>query len=144
MSDELEAAIAEAEGTRTVEAFGNTYPVAEKVGLMPLMKFAVLAKKGVDSADMAALEVMYRLIQSVIADEAWERFEEDATVARANDEDLLGVVQQAIAVISARPTSRPGDSSPGPQTTGASSTASSAWEARKRELGLVPVASLVG
>ena len=123
----------------TIEAFGNAYRVADRVALMPMMRFAYLAKRGADSADMEAMVAMYDLLRGVFAPEDWERFERDAMENQADDQDLMRIVQAAISAITARPTGRPSASSPGPQTTTPNSTGSSSFEERKRALGLVPV-----
>jgi hypothetical protein len=100
---------------------GQSFALATKVGLMPLMRFAHLAQKGIDAADMDGLVAIYDLLRNVIADEDWGRFEEHASVTRADGDDLLEVVKQAMAAISERPTDRPSDSSDGPQATSDSS-----------------------
>lgn len=110
---------------RVVAAFGGRFAVADKVGLMPLLRFAHVARKGIDSADVEGLDAMYQLLRQVIADDEWDRFEEAATTARAGDEEILAVVKDAMAVISARPTGRPSASSGGPQTVSTSSPADS-------------------
>lgn len=104
-----------------VEFLGRQFTVAEKVGLMPLLRFAKAAKSGLDSADVDGMAAMYDLLQQCIADEEWAVFEDHATRERASDEDLLDVVKKAMAVLSERPTKRPSDSSTGPQTTSLSS-----------------------
>lgn len=100
-----------------VEFFGGRFQVAERVGLMPLMRFAKVAKSGVDSDDMAGLAAMYDLLEQCIAPADWQRFQDAADKARADGEELMKVVQTAIELISARPTGRPSDSSDGPQIT---------------------------
>jgi hypothetical protein len=132
----IEGAEAEA---RTIEAFGQEFRVAEKVAAMPMLRFAHLAKQGADSADIEAAAVMYDVLRAVFAPEDWDRFEDAATEARADNEDLFRLVQEAITVINARPTGRPFDSSPGPLTTTPSLTESSSFAERKAALGLVPV-----
>lgn len=107
--------------TDKVEFLGREFTVAEKVGLMPLLRFAKAAKAGVDSADMDGMAAMYDLLRQCIADEEWAAFEAHADDQRASDEDLLGLVQRAMAVLAERPTRRPSDSSAGPQTTTVSS-----------------------
>lgn len=92
---------------------------------MPLMRFAHLAQKGIDSNDMDGLVAIYDLLRAVIADEDWRRFEEHASVTRADGDDLLAVVKQAMALISERPTVRPSDSSDGPPATNVSSAGDS-------------------
>lgn len=100
-----------------VEAFGDRFRVAERVGLMPLMRFAHLADAGVDSEDMSALAAMYDLLEQCFLAEDWARFQRAATKARADGEALMGVVKEAIQVISERPTSPPSDSLDGQTTT---------------------------
>lgn len=138
--NEVQAAIAEAESARTITAFGETFRVADKIGLMALVKYAEMAKRGATTTDIEGLVVMGQVISGTLYDDAeYARFQEAAIVARADDGDLMEIVKQAIAVMSARPTMRPGDSSAGPSNTGESSTGSSDFEARKRAFGLVPI-----
>lgn len=87
--------------------------MAERVGLMPLMRFAHLASSGVDSEDMEALAAMYDLLEQCIADDDWPRFQRAATKSRADGEMLMAVVQKAIEAIGERPTGQPSDSSDG-------------------------------
>jgi hypothetical protein len=39
----------------TVECLGERYRIGDKIGLMPLMRFAHSAKQGVDSGDLEGL-----------------------------------------------------------------------------------------
>jgi hypothetical protein len=56
----------------------------------------------------------------------WDEFEAHATRQRTDDaSELFGVVQRVIAILSERPTSRPSDSSAGPQQTAPTSAADS-------------------
>lgn len=111
---------------------GQSFALASKVGLMPLMKFAHIARQGVDANDMEGLVAIYDMLRNVIADEDWERFESHATTVRADGDDLMGLVQQAIQAISERPTERPSDSSDGPQTTSDSSAGDSSSRVIRR------------
>ncbi|NUQ32421.1 MAG: hypothetical protein HOP99_06335 [Dermatophilaceae bacterium] len=111
---------------------GQSFALASKVGLMPLMKFAHIARQGVDANDMEGLVAIYDMLRNVIADEDWERFESHATTVRADGDDLMGLVQQAIQAISERPTERPSDSSDGPQTTSVSSAGDSSSRVIRR------------
>ncbi|PZG17806.1 hypothetical protein C1I95_14750 [Micromonospora craterilacus] len=104
-------------GGDKVDFMGDHYRIAEKVGLMPLMKFAMTAKQGANADDMEGLSAMYSLIKDCIDPAEWERFEQDAIDKKAEADDLLKVVQDTIQILSARPTRRPADSSAGPQTT---------------------------
>lgn len=132
---------------RTVEFLDAEFAVSEKVGLMPLLRFAHAAKSGLDSADMEGMAAMYDMLRQCIADKrvhqfqgriltkaeygelppeavkqvvtygGWGEFEAHVTKARADDEQLLGLVQTVMTLLSSRPTSRPSASSDGPQQT---------------------------
>lgn len=106
---------------RTIEYAGERFALADRIGLMPLMRFAHLARAGVDSDDMEGLDAMYALLKQCFTDEAWSKFEAAAERTRADGEELMGVVKQAIEAIAARPTGRPSDSSGGPASTSTSS-----------------------
>lgn len=110
---------------RTIEYAGERFALADRIGLMPLMRFAHLAKSGVDSDDMEGLDAMYALLKQCFTDEAWGDFERAAERQRADGEELMGVVKQAIEAIAARPTGRPSDSSGGPESTSESSAGDS-------------------
>lgn len=112
-------------GGKKITFMGEDYRIAEKVGLMPLMRFAMTAKAGADADDMEGLAAMYTLIRDCIDPGEWARFENDAIMKKAEAEELLKVVQDVIQALTARPTQRPTDSSAGPQTTSESSKASS-------------------
>ena len=116
----------------SVEFFGEQFEVADRIGLMPLMRFAKLAKSGADSADMEALVVMYDLIEQTVAPSDWPRFQDCADRNRADSDDLMGLVTKAIELISQRPTSRPSDSSDGPPATKLSSTVVSSLPVKQR------------
>ena len=105
--------------------FGETFRTADKIGLMPLMRFAVIAKGGVDASEMAGLVALHDLIAQCLADDEWERFQDHATAVRAEGDDLLEVVKQVFEVLSERPTQRPSVSSDGPLTAEPKSTAGS-------------------
>lgn len=100
-----------------VDFFDEVFTVADKIGLMPLMRFAKVAKGGADSADMEALAVMLDLLEQCIAPSEWQRFQDCADRNRADGEELLAVVTSVMETLTERPTSRPSDSSAGPQTT---------------------------
>lgn len=118
---------------RKVSFMGAEFAVADKIGLMPLMKFAKIAKQGVDSSDQDGLAAMYDMIEQCIADDEWDRFEAHATKTRADDEELLQVIKDVMQILSERPTSRPSDSSAGPQQTAPTSAEdSSALEVVRR------------
>lgn len=98
------------------------FEVAERIGSLPLMRFAKLARTGIGSDDFEGMAAMYDLLKSCIADHEWDRFEQVADADRVDGDVLFRVVQDTFAVLAGRPTSRPSDSSDGPGTTSPSST----------------------
>jgi hypothetical protein len=101
---------------------GRPFKVAEKFGLMPLIKLGYLSKKGLDTADEDALAAMYDVIRQAIHADDWDAFCDHAADVHADEDELMACVQQAVQVISGRPTRRPSDSSDGPSPTGTSSS----------------------
>ena len=107
----------------TVEFCGEHFALSDAIGLMPLLKFAKVAKDGTKSNDMDGLAAMYDLLEQCFIPASWERFQQVATEKRADADTLLAVIPKAIEAITNRPTSRPSDSSDGPVTTSTSSAA---------------------
>lgn len=134
---------------RVITLSGKDFRCADKVGLMPLLKFSHASSLRTD--DERAYAAMYSILRDVIyeGDEPcgrcagcktvadptardcntadpgdWEKFEEHATKCKADAEELLGVVSQAIKLITARPTELPSSSSSTRRRTSRNSTAS--------------------
>jgi hypothetical protein len=133
---------------RVITLAGREFRVADKVGLMPLLKFSHAAN--LRANDDRAFAAMYAILRDVIyegdepcgrcpgckraspepvtrdcqiADQGdWEAFEEHATKCKADEEELLEVVTQAIKLITARPTELPSNSSAGQRKTSRSLT----------------------
>jgi hypothetical protein len=116
-----------------IEFCGERFRMAERVGLMPMMRFAKVAKAGVDSDDLDGLAAMYDLLEQCIADDEWARFQAHADRTRADGDELMSVVKRVFEVLSERPTRRPSDSSGGPLTTEPSSTDGSFSQVIARE-----------
>jgi hypothetical protein len=100
-----------------VEFGGETFQTSDAIGLMSLMRFAVVAKRGTDANDLAGLVAMYELLEQCFDVEEFERFQQVALRTKAKGDELMGVVGKVIEAISGRPTSRPSDSSDGPEQT---------------------------
>jgi hypothetical protein len=137
---------------RTVELLGRRFRIADKIGLMPLLKFSAFADMSV--ADPRALGAMYAMLRDVIHPgnpacgkcEActdgrerscpefdpgdWRAFEDHACESKAEADDLMDVVTKAIELIAGRPTGPSSSSSPGPRSTRGGSTGRSS--ARRR------------
>lgn len=106
-----------------IDFLGARMRLRDKIGLMPLMAFAMASEAGGDTADMKALASLYRLLRSCIHPDDWPKFEDHAEAKAADADDLLKVVGEAIEQVTARPTQRPVVSSAGPPTTSPSSNA---------------------
>jgi hypothetical protein len=160
----VQAAVEGAPETGDVISFlGEKFRIAENVGAMPGLAFADASKRGLDSGDMAGMAALYRMIRDVIYrpklfdangervideitgkpafDESeWRRFEEHAIDEQADGEDLMEFVGEAMAVISARPPKRRGNSSaPSPITSPRLKESSSSPATRREISGMTNV-----
>jgi hypothetical protein len=151
--DEVKAGVVADAGDQ-VELLGKSFRIADRIGLMPLLKFSSAAD--VDTSDPRAMSAMYSLLRDCIyagepgcgecADcEAgndrscasyvrgdWNAFEEHAMITKADAEALLDVVAKVLELVSGRPTPPPAGSSPGQRRTRRASTGSSSRTARGR------------
>ncbi len=124
---------------RTVEFMGRRFRIAEKIGLMPLLKFSAFSDVSVQ--DPRALGALYAMLRDCIhpghpgcgkcedckngADQAcaeydpgdWHAFEDHAMETKADADELMDVVTKVIELIAARPTGPPPPSSPGRRST---------------------------
>lgn len=130
-----------------VELLGKQFRIAEKVGLMPLLKFASASDMTTD--DPRALSAVYSLLRDCVYEgtpgcgecascttdnEAacpsydkgdWAAFEQHAMDTKADADELLAVITQVLEIVSGRPTKQPAGSSAGRRTTRRNSTGSS-------------------
>jgi hypothetical protein len=120
------------------ETVNRSYRIADKVGLMPLMKFAYNASGGIATDDMRALSAIYEMLRDCLHDAEWDRFQSEMTELKADAEDMLPIVQQTIEILTARPTRPVSGSSQQSATTPDTLTDTSSGQ---RE-GLVPVMDL--
>ena len=131
----------------TVEFLGEKFRVADKVGLMPLLKFASASSMSTD--DPRALAAVYEMLRDCIhpgtpgcgtcadckADREtdcktydkgdWQAFENHATKTKADADELLDVITKVMVIISGRPTTQAAGSSAGRRATQRGLTASS-------------------
>jgi len=138
---------------RTVEFMGRNFRIAEKVGLMPMLKFS--AHADMRTTDPGAMAAMYEMIRDCIYDgnpgcgecasctagdeEAckqydpgdWGEFERHAIDTKAEADDLLDVITATIELIAGRPTEPPSGSPPGRRSTRDASMARSSARGRR-------------
>lgn len=129
---------------RKVALKGAEFRMSDKIGLMPLLRFAHASAKGVDSNDMQGLAAMYEVIRDCIDDAEWDRFQQHAIDTKAESEELLQVVSDVIEVLSARPTGSPSGSSNGRRPISQNSKGSSPKTDTPLPEGLTSVDSLLG
>jgi hypothetical protein len=130
-----------------VELIGRQFRIAEKIGLMPLLKFA--SASDMSTEDPRALAAVYSMLKDCIYEGSpgcgscehckadretsckaydkgdWGNYEQHAIDTKADAEELLAVVSQVMEVISGRPTKPPGGSSAGARATRRASTGNS-------------------
>lgn len=132
------------DAARYVEFLDRRFRIADRIGLMPLLKFSAFADVAVN--DPRALGAMYAMLRDCIhpghpgcgecddckngAEQAcpawdrgdWQAFEDHAMVTKATAEDLLDVISKVMELIAGRPTKPSGSSSPGPRRISGGST----------------------
>lgn len=145
----------------TFEFFGERFALAERLGALPLMKYAAAAAAGLDSTDMAGLAAMHDLLRQCLAPEpftvddqvvahGWVRFERVCLDQKVDAADIFTLVNRLITAMTGRPTKQPSDSSASPSSTSQPSKSDSAgpreatgatpsWDERMRAEGMVPV-----
>lgn len=92
---------------------GEQFTTSERIGLMPLMRYAQAEKTG---DYMGGLVALYDLLEQCIDPAEWGRFQLVAERERADEDTLTDVVRDVIEALAARPTGRSSDSSDGPVT----------------------------
>ena len=112
-----------------VEFKGEQFTISERVGLMPLMRFAKVAKSGVDANELDGLVAMYDLLEQCFPEQEWQRFQDHAAKTRADGDELMGLVGRVFEVLSERPTQRPSVSSDGSSPTNVNSADGSSSQA---------------
>lgn len=105
----------------TFKFYGDQFTVADRVGAMPLLRFAAAAQSGADSSEQEGLSAMHDLLRDCLSPADWRRFQQVASDNRADGDELLGICRAVYQALSGRPTRRPSDSSDGPSPTGESS-----------------------
>ena len=120
----------------TFEFAGAEFRMAVNIGYMPMLRFATVAKTGIDSNELEALFAMSELLRNCVHVDDWERFQSHATDVGASGDELMEVVGRVMALAGDRPTGRSSDSSDGPRTIEPSSTVDSSLQAMDNVIGM--------
>lgn len=106
-----------------VELKGRKFRVADSIGSMALLMWAAAADLSTD--DHGAPAAIYHMLEDVIVEDEWTAFRHHALQTKATAEDLLGVINKGMELISGTPTEEPSGSSGGRTSTSGTSRASS-------------------
>ena len=117
--------------------YGELFTVAERVGAMPLLRFAAVADSGAHADEMAGLAAMHELLRDCLAPGDWSRFQKVAADNKADAEELMAVCGAIYEAVTGRPTQRPAASAVGSSPTSESSRVPSS-SAASSPLGNVP------
>jgi hypothetical protein len=87
------------------------FPLAEDVGIMPLMEWAAASDVDVASAD--GLRAVYYVLKDVVAEDAWADFRRWTRDHKIDASDLLDFANAALEALAGRPTGAASGSSAG-------------------------------
>lgn len=121
---------------------GDTFTLRDHIGLMTLMRYAAVAKKGVKVDAVEGLVAMYELLEDCLTADDWPRFETLCRRQSVGEDELLAVVKRCVQIVASRPTGRPSASPGGPETTSTSSRDASSSPVPGHLDGMVPVGVL--
>lgn len=107
------------------EFFGEHFDAPERFNMRAFTRFAALASKGVDDADMEAVAAIDALITQCVSPGDLPRFEATCDRERPSLDELIEFVGAVMSEVSERPTRRPSDSSDGSQPTSVTSVVDS-------------------
>lgn len=84
----------------SITFMGEKYKVSDKIGVWPMMQFARAAESGLSLGDPKGLAAAYSMLQDVIHEDDWGRFQENMINGKVNDlEALMKLTQEAVGVI---------------------------------------------
>lgn len=118
--------------SEVIEFCGEEFRVGEKVGMMPMMRFARVGKReqerlrsgGQQTATdaMEAMDAALTLLEQCVHPDDWDRFERVTTEHHVGQEEYMRFAGRVMSLLASRPTGRSSDSSDGPLITEPSST----------------------
>lgn len=136
MTTPFEAAKAAHDGKAPTISFGGEKFHVVDPGAMAMVSWAAASDLDTDSPSpeevRAANAAIFHMLEAVIADEDFKRFESVARKRRATGDELLKVIGDAMAAVTGRPTGPSSASDDEPETSGRSSTVASGGTAARR------------
>jgi hypothetical protein len=79
---------------------GKEYRVADKIGVWPLMQFSNAAESGLTLGEQKGLAALYAMLQDVIHEDDWGRFQDDMRSSKNSDlTGLMGLANQAVELL---------------------------------------------
>lgn len=76
---------------------GNSYQLADKIGVWPMMQLSRAAEQGLSSNDSKGLAALHAMFEDMIHPDDWGRFQEDMIAAKLDDPiALLQTTQEAV------------------------------------------------
>lgn len=93
-------------GDAFVKVRDAEFKLAEELSLMAAAKMSLMQE---DDGELD-LETLYLMLQSVISDDDWKKFERVSISARYSPEELVSVIAGGIEAITGRPTKEPSGS----------------------------------
>lgn len=115
---------------------GAEFHVAPNIGLAPMLRFAMVAKRGLDANELDAMVAMHELLRNCIHADDFERFLDHATDHATDGDGLMEVVGTVMAIVGERPPGRSSDSSGGPRTIVPTSAAGSSSAAMDQAIAM--------
>lgn len=109
---------------------GEKFELPAQPPTIALMEYAATAVAYPDGS-LVGLAALYSLLEECIGEENWPRFKELAR-QESEEDDLFEVVKDVYAAHAERPTSRPSDSSDGPDSTAPKSADVSSLPVKER------------
>ena len=94
------------DGEIRVPIAGKYFRLADSIGLMALMEFAVAADD-IDATSGVQLVAMFRLLKSVVHEDDFAAFCAHTREAKCDDEDFVNFQNAALEALAARPTEEP-------------------------------------
>ncbi|GAA2990830.1 hypothetical protein [Streptosporangium longisporum] len=97
------------------ELDGVTFVGEGDISVMDMSEYARLATQGVDSESPEGVAILADVYKGLLGDRVYNRFRAHCRKHGTDGETLVTILQDLITAAAGRPTSRPSDSSDGPQ-----------------------------